>query len=115
MKKIEDNTTLVSIVDVRANKHQMKQAVKKPYDIVVAKDTWNPVSVLLLAEALRPQQMRQSDRRDALESRTAPEMTGLSILQLRTCYSLARGGRAAAVNSSRECSAELVSEQPLEK
>ena len=27
----------MSIVDVRANKHQMKQAVKKPYDIVVAK------------------------------------------------------------------------------
>ena len=37
MKKIEDNTTLVSIVDVRANEHQMKQAVKKPHDIVVAK------------------------------------------------------------------------------
>uniref|UniRef100_A0A8C9P4J4 Ribosomal protein L23a n=1 Tax=Spermophilus dauricus TaxID=99837 RepID=A0A8C9P4J4_SPEDA len=38
MKKIEDNT-LVFIVDVKANKHQIKQAVKKKklYDIDVAK------------------------------------------------------------------------------
>ncbi|XP_068955591.1 large ribosomal subunit protein uL23-like [Petaurus breviceps papuanus] len=36
MKKIEDNT-LVFIVDVKANKHQIKQAVKKLYDIDVAK------------------------------------------------------------------------------
>lgn len=37
MKKIEDNNTLVFIVDVRANKPQVKQAVKKLYDIDVAK------------------------------------------------------------------------------
>ncbi|XP_062037792.1 large ribosomal subunit protein uL23-like [Lepus europaeus] len=38
MKKIEDNSTLVFIVDVKANKHQIKQAVKKKlYDIDVAK------------------------------------------------------------------------------
>ncbi|XP_037654286.1 60S ribosomal protein L23a-like [Choloepus didactylus] len=36
MKKTEDNT-LVFIVDVEANKHQIKQAVKKLYDIDVAK------------------------------------------------------------------------------
>ena len=36
MKKIEDNT-LVFTVDVKANKHQIKQAVKKLYDIDVAK------------------------------------------------------------------------------
>ncbi|KAH0517401.1 40S ribosomal protein S18 [Microtus ochrogaster] len=36
MKKIEDNT-LVFIVDIKANKHQIKQAVKKLYDIDVAK------------------------------------------------------------------------------
>uniref|UniRef100_A0A5F4VZ22 Large ribosomal subunit protein uL23 n=1 Tax=Callithrix jacchus TaxID=9483 RepID=A0A5F4VZ22_CALJA len=35
MKKIEDNNTLVFIVDVKANKHQIKQAVKKLYDIDV--------------------------------------------------------------------------------
>ena len=38
MKKIEDNNTLVSIVDVKANKHQIKQAVKKLCDIDMAKD-----------------------------------------------------------------------------
>ncbi|XP_048201699.1 60S ribosomal protein L23a-like [Perognathus longimembris pacificus] len=37
MKKIEDNNTLVFIVDVKANKHQIKQAVKKLYDIDVTK------------------------------------------------------------------------------
>ncbi|ELK31350.1 60S ribosomal protein L23a [Myotis davidii] len=36
MKKIEDNNTLVFIVDVRANKHQIKQAIKKLYDIDMA-------------------------------------------------------------------------------
>ena len=37
MKKIEDNNTLVFIVDVKANKPQIKLAVKKLYDIDVAK------------------------------------------------------------------------------
>ncbi|EHH15473.1 hypothetical protein EGK_01565 [Macaca mulatta] len=37
MKKIEDNNTLVITVDVKANKHQIKQAVKKLCDINVAK------------------------------------------------------------------------------
>ncbi|KAL5016701.1 hypothetical protein ScPMuIL_006290 [Solemya velum] len=36
MKKIEDNNTLVFIVDKRANKPQVKMAVKKLYDIDVA-------------------------------------------------------------------------------
>ncbi|XP_072458877.1 large ribosomal subunit protein uL23-like [Notamacropus eugenii] len=37
MKKTEDNNTLVFSMDVKANKHQIKQAVKKLYDIDVAK------------------------------------------------------------------------------
>ena len=37
MKKIEDNNTLVFIVDGKGNKHQIKQAVKRLYDIDVAK------------------------------------------------------------------------------
>jgi large subunit ribosomal protein L23Ae len=37
MKKIEDTNTLVFIVDVKANKHQIKSAVKKLYNIEVAK------------------------------------------------------------------------------
>ncbi|VFV18562.1 60s ribosomal protein l23a-like [Lynx pardinus] len=37
VKKIEDNHTLVFIVDVKANKHQIQQAVRNLYDIDVAK------------------------------------------------------------------------------
>jgi|UniRef100_A0A8C0ZVL5 large subunit ribosomal protein L23Ae len=37
MKKTEDNNTLVFIVDVKANMHQIKQVVKKLHDIHVAK------------------------------------------------------------------------------
>ncbi len=37
MKKIEDNNTLVFLVNLRANKPQIKQAVKKLYDIDVLK------------------------------------------------------------------------------
>ncbi|ELW70796.1 60S ribosomal protein L23a [Tupaia chinensis] len=36
MKKIEDNNTLVYIKDVKANKHQIKQAVKKVCAVDVA-------------------------------------------------------------------------------
>merc|ERR1719189_2963025 len=32
-KKIEDNNTLVFICDIKSNKHQIKAAVKKLYDI----------------------------------------------------------------------------------
>merc|ERR1712071_558883 len=37
MKKIEDNNTLVFICDLKANKHQIKAAVKKLYDINISK------------------------------------------------------------------------------
>ena len=37
MKKIEDNNTLVFIVDLKANKPKIKMAVKRMYDIDVAK------------------------------------------------------------------------------
>ncbi|KAB0341302.1 hypothetical protein FD754_018228 [Muntiacus muntjak] len=37
MDKIGDNNTLAFIVAVKANKHQIKQAVKKLYDIDMAK------------------------------------------------------------------------------
>ena len=37
MKKIEDNNTLVFMVHLRSNKPQIKQAVKKLYDIEVIK------------------------------------------------------------------------------
>ena len=37
MKKIEEHNTLVFIVDVKANKRQIKDAVKKLYDVQAAK------------------------------------------------------------------------------
>lgn len=37
MKKIEDTNTLVFVVHTRANKHHIRAAVKKLYDIDVAK------------------------------------------------------------------------------
>lgn len=37
MKKIEDNNTLVFLVDLKANKRQIKDAVKQLYDIKVQK------------------------------------------------------------------------------
>jgi large subunit ribosomal protein L23Ae len=33
MKKIEENNTLVFIVDVKANKRQIKEALKKMYEV----------------------------------------------------------------------------------
>ena len=37
MKKLKDNNTLVFIVNVKTNKHQIKEALEKLYDIDVAK------------------------------------------------------------------------------
>lgn len=37
MKKIEEHNTLVFIVDLRSNKRQIKDAVKKLYDVQAAK------------------------------------------------------------------------------
>ncbi len=37
MKKIEEHNTLVFIVDIRSNKRQIKDAVKKLYDVEAAK------------------------------------------------------------------------------
>ncbi|KAM4835900.1 large ribosomal subunit protein uL23-like [Thomomys bottae] len=42
MKKIEDNNTTVFIVDVKANKHQIKQVMKKLYDMDVANTLIRP-------------------------------------------------------------------------
>ncbi|XP_046931621.1 60S ribosomal protein L23a-like [Lynx rufus] len=60
MKKIEDNNTLVFIVDVKANKHQIKQAVKKLYDrgawlgpLLTAKGSKSNTSVLYPTQGIR--------------------------------------------------------------
>ena len=62
MKKIEDNDTLVFIVDVKANKHQIKQAVKKLCDIVVAK-----VNILIRPDGEKKAYVRLAPDYDALD------------------------------------------------
>ena len=61
MKKIEDNT-LVFFVDVKANKHQIKQAVKKLYDIDVAK-----VNTLIRPDGEKKAYVRLAPDYDALD------------------------------------------------
>ncbi|XP_045881515.1 60S ribosomal protein L23a-like [Meles meles] len=62
MKKIEDDNTLVFIVDVKANKHQIKQAVKKLYDIDVAK-----VNTLIRPDGEKKAYVRLAPDYDALD------------------------------------------------
>merc|ERR1740131_427065 len=62
MKKIEDNNTLVFICAVKANKHQIKSAVKKLYDINVAK-----VNTLIRPDGQKKAYVRLAPDYDALE------------------------------------------------
>merc|ERR1711879_820534 len=62
MKKIEDNNTLVFIVDKRANKPMIKMAVKKLYDIEVAK-----VNTLIRPDAEKKAYVRLATDYDALD------------------------------------------------
>ena len=54
MKKIEEHNTLVFLVDIKANKRQIKDAVKKLYDVQAAKVNtlirYAPLSHLLCLE-----------------------------------------------------------------
>ncbi|XP_078476407.1 large ribosomal subunit protein uL23 isoform X1 [Lampetra fluviatilis] len=62
MKKIEDNNTLVFITDVRANKHQIKLAVKKLYNIGVMK-----VNTLIRPDGEKKAYVRLTPDFDALD------------------------------------------------
>ncbi|CAM9795424.1 unnamed protein product [Discosporangium mesarthrocarpum] len=62
MKKIEDNNTLVFIVDVRANKRQIKMAVKDLYDIDSQK-----VNTLIRPDGKKKAYVRLTQDYDALE------------------------------------------------
>ncbi|XP_078484572.1 large ribosomal subunit protein uL23-like [Ciona intestinalis] len=62
MKKIEDNNTLVFIVDLKANKPQIKQAVKKLYDIDVAK-----VNTLIRPDGRKKAYVKLAPDYDALD------------------------------------------------
>ncbi|XP_059137004.1 large ribosomal subunit protein uL23-like [Peromyscus eremicus] len=62
MKKTEDNNTLVFTVDVKANKHQIKQAVKTLYDIDVAK-----VNTLIRADGEKKANVQLAPDYDVLD------------------------------------------------
>jgi len=62
MKKIEDNNTLVFIVNIKANKPQIKMAVKKLYDIDVAK-----VNTLIRPDGQKKAYVRLAPDYDALD------------------------------------------------
>merc|ERR1712126_134492 len=62
MKKIEDNNTLVFITDVRASKPQTHLAVKKLYDIQVAK-----VNTLITPKGHKKAYVRLATDYDALD------------------------------------------------
>uniref|UniRef100_UPI00358E1D1F large ribosomal subunit protein uL23 n=1 Tax=Myxine glutinosa TaxID=7769 RepID=UPI00358E1D1F len=62
MKKIEDNNTLVFIVDVKSNKHQIKLAVKKLYNIGVMK-----VNTLIRPDGEKKAYVRLTPDFDALD------------------------------------------------
>eukprot|EP00668_Euglena_longa_P014248 GGOE01018227.1.p2 GENE.GGOE01018227.1~~GGOE01018227.1.p2 ORF type:complete len:165 (+),score=43.38 GGOE01018227.1:63-557(+) len=62
MKKIEDNNTLVFIVDIRANKNQIKTAVRKMYDIKAAR-----VNTLIRPDGLKKAYVKLMPDNDALD------------------------------------------------
>jgi len=62
MKKIEDNNTLVFIVNLKANKPQIKEAVKKLYEIDVSK-----VNTLIRPDGIKKAYVRLAPDYDALD------------------------------------------------
>lgn len=62
MKKIEDNNTLVFIVDIRADKKKIKDAVKKMYDIQAKK-----VNTLIRPDGTKKAYVRLTPDSDALD------------------------------------------------
>lgn len=62
MKKIEENNTLVFICDVRSNKRQIKEAVKRLYDVDAAK-----INTLIRPDGTKKAYVRLSADIDALD------------------------------------------------
>lgn len=62
MKRIEDNNTLVFIVDIRANKRQIKDAVKGMYEIQCQK-----VNTLIRPDGQKKAYVRLTSDFDALD------------------------------------------------
>ncbi|GBF98535.1 60S ribosomal protein L23A [Raphidocelis subcapitata] len=62
MKKIEDNNTLVFLVDVRANKRQIRAAVQRMYDIQTKK-----INTLIRPDGQKKAYVRLTPDYDALD------------------------------------------------
>ncbi|PBK67324.1 hypothetical protein ARMSODRAFT_959513 [Armillaria solidipes] len=62
MKKIEEHNTLVFIVDIKSNKRQIKDAVKKLYDVQAAK-----VNTLIRPDGKKKAYVRLTPDHDALD------------------------------------------------
>ncbi|RKP05959.1 putative 60S ribosomal protein L25 [Thamnocephalis sphaerospora] len=62
MKKIEDQNTLVFLCDVRANKHQIRDAVKKLYGVQALK-----INTLIRPDGVKKAYVRLTGDVDALE------------------------------------------------
>ena len=63
MKKIEDNNTLVFIVDPKCNKYQIKKAVKELYEVDIAK-----VNTLIRPTGDKKAYVKLAPDHDALET-----------------------------------------------
>ncbi|OBZ69540.1 60S ribosomal protein L25 [Grifola frondosa] len=62
MKKIEEHNTLVFIVDIKSNKRQIKDAVKKLYDVQAAK-----INTLIRPDGKKKAYVRLTADHDALD------------------------------------------------
>lgn len=62
MKKVEDSNTLVFQVDIKANKHQIKKAVKELYDVDV-----DYVNTLIRPNGTKKAYLRLTADHDALD------------------------------------------------
>ncbi|CAE6416363.1 unnamed protein product, partial [Rhizoctonia solani] len=62
MKKIEDHNTLVFIVDLKSNKRQIKMAVKKLYDVDIAK-----INTLIRPDGRKKAYVRLTPDHEALD------------------------------------------------
>ncbi|KAF2979166.1 hypothetical protein EK904_003604 [Melospiza melodia maxima] len=96
MKKIEDNNTLVFIVDVKANKHQIKQAVKKLYDIDVAK-----VNTLIRPDGEKKAYVRLAPDYDALDVANKPKIVE-ALLGYEMVQVACGASHVLAVSNERE-------------
>ncbi len=107
MKKIEDNNTLVFIVDVRASKKKIKEAVKGMYDIQCAK-----VNTLIRPDGQKKAYVRLTPDYDALDVANKIGACALSSVWRLRCVAVlhmyARAdARAAAATCRRDLSGSL--------